>query len=160
MAITIAYSIILAAFFIGFCLDSEEIEHLFVSIRAYLGLFLYSSFFLACTLLFYVSLRKLRTFPSFYKAHYKRYWALFFCILASFLGRLTMSVILSREELAKKIDDTIEKNSWFGPSLQFVSIFIGSLTPLIAMLYSLLDGIRQEKSVEEPFTVDVDDSLY
>ena len=71
------------------------------------------------------------------------------CILVSIVGRIVMSAILSKEDIIRKILDSLQENSWPGPIAQFFSLTIGSLIPIAAMTYSLLHAIKEKQAASQ-----------
>ena len=60
-----------------------------------------------------------------------------------------MSVIYANQAIMEWIKSSFSTNSWAVPLLSFFSILIGSLTPISAMLYSLLHAIKLKQRVIE-----------
>ena len=119
-------------------------------IRVWFILIVYSVFIVVYVITFSVLNSRLKNhFKNFYKTERKRVLTLWLCILASVTGRIFMSGIYANQAIMEWIKGSFSTNSWAVPLLSFFSILIGSLTPIAAMLYSLLHAIKLKQRVTE-----------
>ena len=136
--------------FMFFFYDRDDQQLQWVQIRVWFILIAYSIFIVVYLITFSVLRSRLKNhFKNFYKTERKRVLTLWLCILASVTGRILMSVIYANQAIMEWIKSSFSTNSWAVPLLSFFSILIGSLTPISAMLYSLLHAIKLKQRVTE-----------